>query len=146
MNSVKVITGKVSIFAGGHKDENGNTGFRDSNGNFHAEFFKASVGEMCESDGKYHSYSWSINPTDAEELANAPLGTTFKVTLRAKMDEDDAGNLVPQVTPSRDGGTVYHDCTLVEIEPDKIGKLERRRFVQYIADIKVDDDDDDIDG
>lgn len=143
-DNIKVITGKVNIFAGGHKDKNGRTGYRDAEGNFHAEFFKASVGET---DGdKYHAYTWGISPLDAEEIANAPMGTTFKVTLKAKIVEDDAGNMVPAIVSGKDGATVYHDCHLVDIDVDKIGKLERRRIVRYIADVKAPEADADIDG
>jgi hypothetical protein len=145
-DNIKVITGKVSIFAGGHKDKNGKRGYRDAEGNFHAEFFKASISEIV--GDKYHAYSWSIAPLDAEEIANAPMGTTFKVSLQAKLVEDDAGNMVPATMAGGDGTNVYHDCRLVDIDVDKIGHLERRRIVRYIDDVKAPeaDADADIDG
>lgn len=133
------ITGKVRIFAAGHKDAFGQQGYRDEAGDFHAEFFNASITSVNAETKHVDTYNWTVNANDAEELANAPMGTTFTVTLAAKMRKNDLGDEIEKTYPGSDGNTTYHECTLVDIDVEKLGKLPRMHRVKYFADIKADD-------
>lgn len=133
------ITGKVRIFAAGHKDDFGRQGYRDEAGDFHAEFFSASITTVDANTKHVDAYRWNVSANDAEELANAPMGTTFTVTLTPKMRKNDLGDEVEKTHPGADGNTTYHECTLVDIDVDKLGKLPRMHRVKYFADIKADD-------
>ena len=133
------LTGKVRIFAAGHKDAFGQQGYRDEAGDFHAEFFTASITSVDATSKHVDTYRWNVNANDAEELANAPMGTTFTVTLTAKMRKNDLGDEVEKTFPGADGNTTYHECNLVDIDVDKLGKLPRMHRVKYFADIKADD-------
>lgn len=143
------ITSKLTIVCGGHKigPEKRPTWYRDGNGDYHAEWFKATVGRQAE-DGKYHSYTWNLSSDEAEALGNQPIGTTFRVLVRDKVTEkqvtDDAGNTTtvtaPKVTPSADGSVLYHDVILEQIEVAKQGTIARPRMTKYFADVEAPSD------
>lgn len=139
------LTGKLTVIPAGHKigPEKTPTWYRDEAGNFHAEFYKATVGQQGE-DGKFHSYTWNISADEAEAFANMPIGTTFRVTLREKLTEktvvDAKGvpqtQMLPRVTPSQNGQTMFHDVVCEDIEVAKQGTIKRPRTTQYFADVK----------
>lgn len=131
----KTLTGKINIVAGGHK----NTGFRDSNGNWHGEWFKANMGELVdlgEGKSEYHSYEWNMDSSECESIANMPIGTTFKVTLTSKLRTLDDGTKAEDITIGEKSGVIYHKMNLEDIDIAKEGKIKRGRYIQYIADVK----------
>ena len=133
------LTGKVRIFAAGHKDAFGQQGYRDEAGDFHAEFFCASITNVDATTTKHvDTYRWNVNASDAEELANAPMGTTFTVKLAAKMRKNDLGDEVEEETFTGADGKTYHECRLIDIDVEKLGKLPRMHRVKYFADVKAD--------
>lgn len=147
--AAKVITGKLTVIPAGHKvgPNKVPTWYRDENGNYHAEFFKATMGEPTD-DGKFHSYTWNVSADEAEALANMPIGTQFTVTVRPKTETksvvDDKGApkqvTLPKVTPSKDGQTLFHEVVLVNIAVAVKGTIPRPRNTQYFADVKFDED------
>ena len=147
----KTLTGKLTVLPAGHKigPEKLPTWYRDEQGNFHAEFYKATMGEQG-ADGKFHSYTWNISADEAETLANYPLGTLFKAVLRAKTRTettvDDKGNpvqtVVARVTPSTDKTKMFHDVVCEEIDVAKKGNIPRGKTIQYFADVKAPTEDD----
>ena len=142
----KTLTGKLTVIPAGHKigPDKTPTWYRDEQGNFHAEFYKATMGEQG-ADGKYHSYTWNISADEAEAFANMPIGTTFKATLREKVrvenSVDDRGNpvqtTIPRVTPSKDGTKMFHDVVCEDIDVARQGSIKRPRTTQYFADVKA---------
>lgn len=145
----KALTGKLTIIPAGHKvgDDKKPTWYRDENGNYHAEFFKASMGELDEKTGKYHSYTWNVSANDAEDLANLPLGTRitavvrpkFKTTTALDADGKQVEVTAERVTPSADGNTFYHEVILEDISIEKTGGVPRSKRTLYFADVKFDD-------
>lgn len=142
----KTLTGKLTVLPAGHKigPEKLPTWYRDDQGNFHAEFYKATMGTQGE-DGKYHSYTWNISADEAEAFANMPIGTTFTATLREKVrletTVDEKGEpkqvAIPRVTPSQDGTKLFHDVVCEDIDIAKQGSIKRPRTTQYFADVKA---------
>lgn len=136
----KTLTGTIKIVAGGHK----NTGFRDSNGNWHGEWFKATIGELVdlgEGKSEYHSYEWTnMDTSEFEALANALIGTTFKVTLTSRLRTLDDGTMTEDVTVGEKSGIIYHKMNLEDIDIAKEGKIKRGKYIQYIADVKPPED------
>lgn len=151
MDNTKTLTGKLTVLPAGHKigPEKLPTWYRDEQGNFHAEFYKATMGEQG-ADGKFHSYTWNISADEAEAFANMPIGTTFKATLREKVrletTVDEKGNpkqvAIPRVTPSQDGTKLFHDVVCEDIDVAKQGSIKRPRTTQYFADVKEPTEDD----
>lgn len=143
--TTKTITGKVRIIPAGHKNKTDNkpTWYRDGDGNYHAEFYKASVGQV-ESDGKYHSYTFNVDASEAEAFGNMKIGTTFKVTVTPRMetktDDNGAEIVTERIRLSEDHMSVYHDVHLEEIEVAKGGCIARPRVTQYFADVRWEDD------
>ena len=143
--SNKTLTGKLTVIPAGHKvgPDKVPTWYRDDQGNFHAEFYKATMGEPTD-DGKFHSYTWNVSADEAEALANMPIGTQFTVTVRPKTETktvvDDKGApkqvTLPRVTPSKDGQTLFHEVILVSIAVAVKGTIPRPRNTQYFADVK----------
>lgn len=141
MKNIK-LTGKIRVLPAGHKVEGKPTWFRDEQGHFHAEFYKASIGEVKE-DGKYHSYSWNVSADEAEALANHPMGTTFTVELlpKTKTVVNAAGvdEVVERTTASANGDSIYHDVQLLDIEVAKMGSIKLPRVTQYFSDVRFED-------
>ena len=146
MNKAITLIGKISVFDAGHKG----TAFRDSNGDHHAEFYKASIGVVAggtvfahdkefpaideESakalglkDGEFYSFRWNINAEDAETVANQPMGTIFKVIVTAKMTKNAAG--VEVVDRYENNFNVrFRDLDIL-----KEGNVERKKYIKFLV-------------
>ena len=146
MNKAITLIGKISVFDAGHKG----TAFRDSNGDHHAEFYKASVGVVAGStvfahdkefpaideesakalglkDGEFYSFRWNINAEDAETVANQPMGTIFKVIVTAKMTKNAAGVEVIDRYENN------FDVKLRDLDVLKVGNVERKKYIKFLV-------------
>ena len=146
MNKAITLIGKISVFDAGHKG----TAFRDSNGDHHAEFYKASVGVVAGStvfahdkefpaideesakalglkDGEFYSFRWNINAEDAETVANQPMGTIFKVIVTAKMTKNAAGVEVIDRYENN------FDVRMRDIDVLKVGNVERKKYIKFLV-------------
>lgn len=145
MNKAITLIGKISVFDAGHKG----TAFRDSNGDHHAEFYKASIGVVAGNtvfahdkefpsideesakalglkDGEFYSFRWNINAEDAETVANQPMGTIFKVIVTAKMTKNAAG--VEVVDRYENNFNVrFRDLGIL-----KEGNVERKKYIKFL--------------
>ena len=145
-NKAITLIGKVSVFDAGHKG----TAFRDSNGDHHAEFYKASVGVVAgdtvyardkefpavdeESakalglkDGEFYSFRWNVSAEDAETIANQPMGTIFKVIVTTKMTRNAAG---AEVVARYENN---FDVRLRDIYVLKEGGVERKKHIKFLV-------------
>ena len=146
MNKAITLIGKISVFDAGHKG----TSFRDTNGDHHAEFYKASVGVVAGStvfvhdkelpaidgesakalglkDGEFYSFRWNINAEDAETIANQPMGTIFKVIVTTKMTKNAAGaDVVDQYENNFD--VRFRDLDIL-----KVGNVERKKYIKFLV-------------
>lgn len=146
MNKAITLIGKISVFDAGHKG----TAFRDSNGDHHAEFYKASIGVVAGNtvfahdkefpaideesakalglkDGEFYSFRWNINAEDAETVANQPMGTIFKVIVTAKMTKNAAG--VEVVDRYENNFNVrFRDLDIL-----KEGNVERKKYIKFLV-------------
>ena len=146
MNKAITLIGKISVFDAGHKG----TAFRDSNGDHHAEFYKASVGVVAGStvfahdkefpaideesakalglkDGEFYSFRWNINAEDAETVANQPMGTIFKVIVTAKMTKNAAGVEVIDRYENN------FDVRMRDLDVLKEGSLKRSKYIKFLV-------------
>ena len=146
MNKAITLIGKISVFDAGHKG----TAFRDSNGDHHAEFYKASVGVVAGNtvfahdkefpaideesakalglkDGEFYSFRWNINAEDAETIANQPMGTIFKVIVTAKMTKNAAGVEVIDRYENN------FDVKLRDLDVLKVGNVERKKYIKFLV-------------
>ena len=146
MNKAITLIGKISVFDAGHKG----TAFRDSNGDHHAEFYKASIGVVAGNtvfahdkefpaideesakalglkDGEFYAFRWNINAEDAETVANQPMGTIFKVIVTAKMTKNAAG--VEVVDRYENNFNVrFRDLDIL-----KEGNVERKKYIKFLV-------------
>ena len=146
MNKAITLIGKINVFDAGHKG----TAFRDSNGDHHAEFYKASIGVVAGNtvfahdkefpaideesakalglkDGEFYSFRWNINAEDAETVANQPMGTIFKVFVTAKMTKNAAG--VEVVDRYENNFNVrFRDLDIL-----KEGNVERKKYIKFLV-------------
>ena len=146
MNKAITLIGKISVFDAGHKG----TAFRDSNGDHHAEFYKASIGVVAGNtvfahdkefpaideesakalglkDGEFYSFRWNINAEDAETVANQPMGTIFKVIVTTKMTKNAAG--VEVVDRYENNFNVrFRDLDIL-----KEGNVERKKYIKFLV-------------
>ena len=146
MNKAITLIGKINVFDAGHKG----TAFRDSNGDHHAEFYKASIGVVAGNtvfahdkefpaideesakalglkDGEFYSFRWNINAEDAETVANQPMGTIFKVIVTAKMTKNAAG--VEVVDRYENNFNVrFRDLDIL-----KEGNVERKKYIKFLV-------------
>ena len=146
MNKAITLIGKISVFDAGHKG----TAFRDSNGDHHAEFYKASVGVVAGNtvyaldkelpavdeesakalglkDGEFYSFRWNINAEDAETIANQPMGTIFKVIVTTKMTKNAAGVEVIDRYENN------FDVKLRDLDVLKEGNVERKKYIKFLV-------------
>ena len=146
MNKAITLIGKINVFDAGHKG----TAFRDSNGDHHAEFYKASVGVVAGNtvfahdkefpaideesakalglkDGEFYSFRWNINAEDAETIANQPMGTIFKVIVTAKMTKNAAGVEVIDRYENN------FDVKLRDLDVLKVGNVERKKYIKFLV-------------
>ena len=144
-NKAITLIGKISVFDAGHKG----TAFRDSNGDHHAEFYKASVGVVAGNtvyangkefpaideesakalglkDGEFYSFRWNVNAEDAETIANQPMGTIFKVIVTAKMTRNAAGAEVVDRYENN------FDVKLRDLDVLKEGSVERKKYIKFL--------------
>ena len=145
-NKAITLIGKISVFDAGHKG----TAFRDSNGDHHAEFYKASVGVVAGNtvfangkefpaideesakalglkDGEFHSFRWNVSAEDAETIANQPMGTIFKVIVTAKMTRNAAGAEVVDRYENN------FDVRLRDLDVLKEGSVERKKYIKFLV-------------
>lgn len=145
-NKAITLIGKISVFDAGHKG----TAFRDSNGDHHAEFYKASVGVVAGNtvfadgkefpavdeesakalglkEGEFYSFRWNISAEDAETIANQPMGTVFKVVVTAKMAKNAAG--VDVVARYENN----FDVKLRDLDVLKEGNVERKKYIKFLV-------------
>lgn len=146
MNKAITLIGKISVFDAGHKG----TAFRDTNGDHHAEFYKASIGVVAGStvfvhdkelpaideesaralgleNNEFYSFRWNINAEDAETIANQPMGTVFKVIVTAKMTKNAAGADV--VDRYENNFSVrFRDLDIL-----KVGNVERKKYIKFLV-------------
>ena len=146
MNKAITLIGKINVFDAGHKG----TAFRDSNGDHHAEFYKASVGVVAGNtvfahdkefpaideesakalglkDGEFYAFRWNIQADDAETIANQPMGTIFKVIVTAKMTKNAAG--VEVVDRYENNFNVrFRDFDIL-----KEGNVERKKYIKFLV-------------
>ena len=146
MNKAITLIGKINVFHAGHKG----TAFRDSNGDHHAEFYKASIGVVAGNtvfahdkefpaideesakalglkDGEFYSFRWNINAEDAETVANQPMGTIFKVIVTTKMTKNAAG--VEVVDRYENNFNVrFRDLDIL-----KEGNVERKKYIKFLV-------------
>ena len=146
MNKAITLIGKINVFDAGHKG----TAFRDSNGDHHAEFYKASIGVVAGNtvfahdkefpaideesakalglkDGEFYAFRWNINAEDAETVANQPMGTIFKVIVTAKMTKNAAG--VEVVDRYENNFNVrFRDLDIL-----KEGNVERKKYIKFLV-------------
>ena len=146
MNKAITLIGKISVFDAGHKG----TAFRDSNGDHHAEFYKASIGVVAGNtvfahdkecpaideesakalglkDGEFYSFRWNINAEDAETVANQPMGTIFKVIVTTKMTKNAAGVEVVDRYENN------FDVRLRDLDVLKEGSLKRGKYIKFLV-------------
>ena len=146
MNKASTLIGKLSVFDAGPKG----TAFRDSNGDHHAEFYKASVGVVAGNtvyaldkelpavdeesakalglkDGEFYSFRWNINAEDAETIANQPMGTIFKVIVTTKMTKNAAGVEVIDRYENN------FDVKLRDLDVLKEGNVERKKYIKFLV-------------
>jgi hypothetical protein len=147
MNNI-VITGRPAVICGGEAD----TAFRDKNGNWHAQFFKASVGGQVggtrrtkageipqvegvadAQPGEYIRARFRVSANDAEYLGNLGMGTLVRIEGRVRTRKNEAGVLVPVLFVHQDGTKTY-DVDIEDIEVVKQG-LETVHRTLYIADV-----------
>ena len=144
-NKAITLIGKISVFDAGHKG----TAFRDSNGDHHAEFYKASVGVVAGNtvfangkefpaideesakalglkDGEFYSFRWNVNAEDAETIANQPMGTIFKVIVTTKMTRNAAGAEVVDRYENN------FDVKLRDLDVLKEGSVERKKYIKFL--------------
>ena len=145
-NKAITLIGKISVFDAGHKG----TAFRDSNGDHHAEFYKASVGVVAGNtvyardkefpaideesakalglkDGEFYSFRWNIQADDAETIANQPMGTVFKVLVTAKTTRNAAGAEVVDRYENN------FDVKLRDLDIIKEGSVERKKYIKFLV-------------
>ena len=145
-NKAITLIGKISVFDAGHKG----TAFRDSNGDHHAEFYKASVGVVADNtvyangkefpaideesakalglkDGEFYSFRWNVNAEDAETIANQPMGTIFKVIVTTKMTRNAAG---AEVVARYENN---FDVKLRDLDVLKVGSVERKKYIKFLV-------------
>ena len=146
MNKAITLIGKINVFDAGHKG----TAFRDSNGDHHAEFYKASVGVVAGStvfahdkefpaideesakalglkDGEFYAFRWNIQADDAETIANQPIGTIFKVIVTTKMTKNAAG------VESIDRYENNFDVRMRDLDVLKEGSLKRSKYIKFLV-------------
>ena len=146
MNKAITLIGKISVFDAGHKG----TAFRDSNGDHHAEFYKASVGVVAGNtvfahdkefpaideesakalglkDGEFYSFRWNVNAEDAETIANQPMGTIFKVVVTTKMTKNAAGVEVIDRYENN------FDVRMRDLDILKEGNVERKKYIKFLV-------------
>ena len=146
MNKAITLIGKISVFDAGHKG----TAFRDSNGDHHAEFYKASVGVVAGNtvfahdkefpaideesakalglkDGEFYSFRWNTNVEDAETIANQPMGTIFKVIVTTKMTKNAAGVEVIDRYENN------FDVRMRDLDVLKEGSLKRSKYIKFLV-------------
>ena len=146
MNKAITLIGKINVFDAGHKG----TAFRDSNGDHHAAFYKASIGVVAGNtvfahdkefpaideesakalglkDGEFYAFRWNIQADDAETIANQPMGTIFKVIVTAKMTKNAAG--VEVVDRYENNFNVrFRDFDIL-----KEGNVERKKYIKFLV-------------
>ena len=146
MNKAITLIGKINVFDAGHKG----TAFRDSNGDHHAEFYKASVGVVAGStvfahdkefpaideesakalglkDGEFYAFRWNIQADDAETIANQPMGTIFKVIVTTKMTKNAAGADVVDRYENN------FDVRMRDLDVLKEGSLKRSKYIKFLV-------------
>ena len=146
MNKAITLIGKINVFDAGHKG----TAFRDSNGDHHAEFYKASVGIVAGStvfahdkefpaideesakalglkDGEFYAFRWNIQADDAETIANQPMGTIFKVVVTTKMTKNAAGVEVIDRYENN------FDVRMRDLDVLKEGSLKRSKYIKFLV-------------
>ena len=146
MNKAITLIGKINVFDAGHKG----TAFRDSNGDHHAEFYKASIGVVAgntvfahdkefppideesaknqsQKKGEIYSLSRNIQADDAETIANQPMGTIFKVIVTAKMTKNAAGVEVINRYENN------FDVRMRDLDVLKEGNVERKKYIKFLV-------------
>ena len=146
MNKAITLIGKINVFDAGHKG----TAFRDSNGDHHAEFYKASVGVVAGNtvfahdkefpaideesakalglkDGDFYAFRWNIQADDAETIANQPMGTIFKVVVTTKMTRNAAGVEVIDRFENN------FDVRMRDLDVLKEGSLKRSKYIKFLV-------------
>ena len=154
MNKAITLIGKINVFDAGHKG----TAFRDSNGDHHAEFYKASIGVVAGStvfahdkefpaideesakalglkDGEFYAFRWNIQADDAETVANQPMGTIFKVVVTTKMTKNAAGVEVIDRYENN------FDVRMRDLDVLKEGSLKRSKYIKFLV-IENEDEED----
>lgn len=146
MNKAITLIGKINVFDAGHKG----TAFRDSNGDHHAEFYKASIGVVAGNtvfahdkefpaideesakalglkDGEFYAFRWNIQADDAETIANQPMGTIFKVIVTTKMTKNAAGVEVIDRYENN------FDVRMRDLDVLKEGSLKRSKYIKFLV-------------
>ena len=146
MNKAITLIGKINVFDAGHKG----TAFRDSNGDHHAEFYKASIGVVAGNtvfahdkefpaideesakalglkDGEFYAFRWNIQADDAETIANQPMGTIFKVVVTTKMTGNAAGVEVIDRYENN------FDVRMRDLDVLKEGSLKRSKYIKFLV-------------
>lgn len=146
MNKAITLIGKINVFDAGHKG----TAFRDSNGDHHAEFYKASIGVVAGNtvfahdkefpaideesakalglkDGEFYAFRWNIQADDAETIANQPMGTIFKVIVTTKMTRNAAGVEVIDRYENN------FDVRMRDLDVLKEGSLKRSKYIKFLV-------------
>ena len=146
MNKAITLIGKINVFDAGHKG----TAFRDSNGDHHAEFYKASIGVVAGNtvfahdkefpaideesakalglkDGEFYAFRWNIQADDAETIANQPMGTIFKVVVTTKMTRNAAGVEVINRYENN------FDVRMRDLDVLKEGSLKRSKYIKFLV-------------
>lgn len=154
MNKAITLIGKINVFDAGHKG----TAFRDSNGDHHAEFYKASIGVVAGNtvfahdkefpaideesakalglkDGEFYAFRWNIQADDAETIANQPMGTIFKVVVTTKMTRNAAGVEVIDRYENN------FDVRMRDLDVLKEGSLKRSKYIKFLVIEKEDGED-----
>lgn len=154
MNKAITLIGKINVFDAGHKG----TAFRDSNGDHHAEFYKASIGVVAGNtvfahdkefpaideesakalglqDGEFYAFRWNIQADDAETIANQPMGTIFKVVVTTKMTKNAAGVEVIDRYENN------FDVRMRDLDVLKKGSLNRSKYIKFLV-IENEDEED----
>ena len=146
MNKAITLIGKINVFDAGHKG----TAFRDSNGDHHAEFYKASIGVVAGNtvfahdkefpaideesakalglkDGEFYAFRWNIQADAAETIANQPMGTIFKVVVTTKMTRNAAGVEVIDRYENN------FDVRMRDLDVLKEGSLKRSKYIKFLV-------------
>ena len=154
MNKAITLIGKINVFDAGHKG----TAFRDSNGDHHAEFYKASIAVVAGNtvfapakefpaideesakalglkDGEFYAFRWNIQADDAETIANQPMGTIFKVVVTTKMTKNAAGVEVIDRFENN------FDVRMRDLDVLKVGSLKRSKYIKFLV-IENEDEED----